>query len=78
MSPQGYDSPWKEVVDHHLPALLALLAPEVHGETDWSHDFEPLEQELRKMAPEGGTGKCLADKLVKARAKTGDGRQFIV
>jgi hypothetical protein len=68
-SPRDYDSPWKEAVDHPLPALVALLPPEVHGEIGWSHDSERLEQDLRKLAPEGGAGKRLADTLVQARAK---------
>jgi hypothetical protein len=71
MSPRDRDIPWTEVADHHLPAPLALLAPAVHCEIDWSHDFEPLEQGLRKMAPGGGAGKRLAEKLIKARARTG-------
>jgi hypothetical protein len=78
MSPQEYDSPWKELVDHDLPALLALLAPEVHGEIDWGHDVESLEQELRKLAPAGETGKRLADKLLKARTRGGDERYLLV
>jgi hypothetical protein len=53
MSPQDHDSEWKKALDHHLPALLTRLTAEVHGEIDGSHDFEPLEQEMRKMAPWG-------------------------
>ncbi|MFO0841790.1 MAG: hypothetical protein U0797_05230 [Gemmataceae bacterium] len=78
MAARDLDSPWKEVVDHHLPAILALLAPEVHADIDWARDVEPLEQELRKMAPEGETGKRHADKLLKVRAKTGDERYLHV
>jgi hypothetical protein len=73
-----YDSPWKELLDQHLPLALALLFPDVEQDIDWSQDYESLEQELRKLAPEGETGKRLADKLVKVRTRAGDERYLHV
>jgi hypothetical protein len=61
-----YDSPWKEVIDQQLRDVLAFCFPDVHEAID------SLEQELRKLAPAGETGKRLADKLVKVRTRTGD------
>ena len=40
-----YGSPWKEAVDEYLPLLLAVLAPEVEAEYDWTHDVESLDVE---------------------------------
>jgi hypothetical protein len=73
-----YDSPWKEVIDHKLPLLLALLALDVEEEYDWTLDYYSLEQELRKMMPAGETGKRLADKLFRARTRSGDERYMLV
>jgi hypothetical protein len=39
------------VIGHGLPALLA---PEGHGEIDWSHDYEPV-----KILDRAGRGKAL-------------------
>jgi hypothetical protein len=35
------------VIGHDLPALLA---PEGHGEIDWSHDFEPVTRHTPPVA----------------------------
>src|SRR4051812_27119703 len=69
-----YDSPWKDAADHLLPGLLGFLFPEVGEDADWAEGYDPLEQELRKLAPEGETGKRLADKLVRVRSRSGDDR----
>ena len=50
---------------------LALLFADVGAEVDWSHDWESLDQELHKLQPEGRAGRRLADKLVKARSRSG-------
>jgi hypothetical protein len=73
-----YDSPWKELIDQKLPLLLALVAPDVEEEYDWALDYDSLEQELRKMMPAGETGKRLADKLFRARTRSGDDRYMLV
>jgi hypothetical protein len=72
------DSPWKEVLDDQLRPALEFLFAEVVEDIDWQHDPESLEQELRKLAPEGETGKRIADKLVKFRSLTGDDRYLHV
>jgi hypothetical protein len=74
MTRSDYDSPWKEVMDHQLVRVLDLLFDDVRADLDWQHDFESLEQELRKMAPEAATGERLADKLSKAHTVEGDDR----
>ncbi len=72
------DSPWKELLDHHLQPALAFLFPDVAEDVDWAHEQESLEQELRKMAPAAETGKRVADKLVKVRSRSGDDRYLHV
>lgn len=67
-----YDSPWKESADHLFPEFLDFFFPQPYAETDWEHDWESLEQELRQLVPAAEVGKRLADKLVKVRKKSGD------
>jgi hypothetical protein len=62
-----YDSPWKEALDRYFPAFLACFFPRTHAGIDWTHDYESLDAELRKIAPDAETGTRHIDKLVKAR-----------
>jgi hypothetical protein len=64
-----YDSPWKEALDHFFALFLAFFFPEIFADIDWSVDYEALDQELQKLAPEGEVGRRHADKLVKAATK---------
>ena len=49
----------------------------MHGDLDWSQDYEALDQELRKFAPASKAGGRIADRLIKAFARdTGDPRYF--
>jgi hypothetical protein len=70
----SYDSPWKEALYQHLRPMLTLLFPRLAGRIDWREDHHPLEQELRKIAPEGEIGVRLADALIRVRMLTGDER----
>ncbi len=68
-----YDSPWKEALDHYFPLFLAFFFPEIFAQIDWSRDYETLDTELQKLAPEGDVGRRRVDKLVKVyRKDTGD------
>jgi hypothetical protein len=68
------DSPWKELLAHKLPEVLQFFRSTWYEETDWAQDHESLEQELRKLAPEGVVGKRIVDHLVKLMLKDGDVR----
>lgn len=70
----SYDSPWKEALYQHLRLLLLLLFPRLAARVDWREDYESLEQELRRLAPEAEAGTRLADALIKVRLLTGDER----
>jgi hypothetical protein len=69
-----YDSPWKEAMDRFFADFLAFFFPLVHALLDWRRDYESLDTELRKIAPEAEGGKRFIDKLVKAWKVTGDTR----
>ncbi len=66
-----YDSPWKDILDTHLPLFLALFFPDSHADVDWSRGWTSLEQELRQLAPESETGHRIADKLFKIYLRDG-------
>lgn len=69
------DSPWKELLEHQLALALAFFYPSVHADLDWSRDFVALDQELRKLAPQGAVGKRVADRLIQAFQRgSGDAR----
>src|SRR5262249_19026836 len=70
----NYDSPWKEALDEQLPLFLALLAPEVEQDLDWTQDFESLDAELLQLTGKAETGRRLADRLIKARTRAGEDR----
>jgi hypothetical protein len=70
----SYDSPWKEALYQHLRPMLVLLFPKLAERIDWSKDYHPLEQELRKLAPEGEIGVRLADALIRVHLLSGDER----
>jgi hypothetical protein len=67
-----FDSPWKEALDHFLPAFLAFFFPEVHAGVDWSRDYEALDKELQQVAREGELGLRLADKLFRVWRPNGE------
>jgi hypothetical protein len=70
-----FDSPWKEAMDRYFAWFLLFFFPKIHALLDWRHDYEPLDAELRKLAPDAETGKRLIDKLIKSsKAGTGDTR----
>jgi hypothetical protein len=63
------DSPWKEALDRHFPLVLAFFFPEIFEAIDWSRDYEALDTELQKLAPEGDVGRRRVDKLIKVYRK---------
>jgi Putative transposase, YhgA-like len=67
-----FDSPWKEALEHFLPAFLALFFPQVHAGIDWSRPYEALDKELHRLARGGRGRKNLADKLFKVWRVNGD------
>jgi hypothetical protein len=59
------DSPWKDTLEHYLPAFLALYFPAVHAVIDWTRPYEWLNTELRQVVRDAELGLRLADVLVK-------------
>lgn len=66
-----YDSPWKEALELYLPECLALLAPWLYEQIDWSYPPVFLDKELQALAPNSANGRRYADKLVRLRNKRG-------
>ena len=57
---------WKEVIDRDWERLLAFCFPDVHGDLDWTRDYESLEQEFRPMVPAAPEGQREMQKLAKS------------
>ncbi|MCU0495609.1 MAG: hypothetical protein MUD01_28815 [Chloroflexaceae bacterium] len=60
-----YDTPWKEILEGHLPEFLAFFFPNIHAEVDWARGYVFLDKELQQVTREAEGGRRLADKLVK-------------
>jgi hypothetical protein len=59
------DSPWKDLAERYLPALMAFFFPAAHAEIDWARGHEFLDTELRQIVRDAELGRRLADKLVR-------------
>lgn len=66
-----YDNPWKDAIEKYLSSFLHFFFPAAHAEIDWAHPPTFLDQELRILARDAGSGKRIVDKL--ARVKRIDG-----
>jgi hypothetical protein len=71
-----YDSPWKEALDIYFEAFMAFCFSEIHGDINWSRNYESLDTELQEVVRDAETGRRLADKLVKVWLN--DGKEVVV
>lgn len=74
----GYDSPWKEALDHYFEAFLLLLFPEVYVQIDWSRGWESLDKEFQQVVRDAELGRRYVDKLVKVWTKDGAERWVLI
>ena len=67
------DSLWKEILELFLPQALALLAPALHAQIDWSVPVVFLDKELQAVlrASVPAQGRRQADKLARVRLLSG-------
>src|SRR5690242_2477179 len=70
------DPAWKEVCERKLALVFALLYPEVHEALNWSRDYEPLDQELRRFTRASKAPGRVADRLIKAFARGGGDERY--
>lgn len=73
-----FDTPWKELMESHLPAFFELFFPEIHRSIDWSRGWKSLDKELRKITRDAQLGKRLADKLVQVYGLDGTPRVVLI
>lgn len=60
-----FDNFWKEALKDFFDPCLLLLFPDVHSLINWNRTFEFLEQELRRIQPEGEVDRRHVDVLVR-------------
>ena len=70
--PVDFDNAWKEALDSFLPQFLQMFFPEVYEGIDWEKGYEPLEQELHRIARIAKVGKRCVDKLIKVYLCNGE------
>jgi len=71
-SPDHYDSPWKEAIEHYFPEFMAFYFPDAYAVIDWSKEYCFLDQELRALVPEAELGNSVVDKLVQVQLLHGE------
>ena len=67
-----FDNPWKEAIEKYLSSFLHFFFPAAHADIDWAHPPTFLDQELRGIARDACSGKCIVDKLARVKLVDGD------
>lgn len=60
-----FDNPWKAILEHAFPELLAFFFPAAHERIDWTHPPVFLNTELRQVVRDAELGRRGADALVR-------------
>jgi hypothetical protein len=60
-----FDNPWKDMLEHAFPELIAFYFPDAHARIDWTREHLFLNTELRKIVRDAELGKRFADALVR-------------
>ncbi len=71
-SPDNYDTPWKEAIEHHFPEFMAFYFPDAHSQIDWQKGHTFLDQELQSVVRDAELGKRFVDKLVQVNRLSGE------
>ena len=71
ITPDEYDSPWKDAMEHAFPEFMAFYFPLAHSQIDWSIAYKFKNTELRQVIRDAAIGKCFADVLVQVMLKSG-------
>jgi hypothetical protein len=70
-SPDNYDTPWKEAIEHYFPEFMAFYFPDAHRQIDWQLGYTFLDQELQSVVQDAELGKRFVDKLVRVTRPSG-------
>jgi hypothetical protein len=73
-----YDSGWKEVIEKLLEPFLEFFFPLIYKDIDFSKKYETMNNELKKIDPEGKIGTRIADELIKVYLKDGSERYLFI
>ncbi|AQR66100.1 cytosolic protein [Aquaspirillum sp. LM1] len=77
-TPDDYDSPWKDAVEHYFPEFIAFYFPDASQQINWARGHEFLDQELRAVVQDAELGKRFVDKLAKVALQDGSERWVYV
>jgi hypothetical protein len=72
-TPDHYDTPWKDALEHAFPEFMAFYFPDAHRDIDWSVGHTFLDKELRQVVRGAALGSRHVDKLVRVQRR--DGRE---
>ncbi|MBF0190421.1 MAG: cytosolic protein [Magnetococcales bacterium] len=74
----GYDTPWKEILESCFQDFLAFFLPQAHEGIDWSLGYEFLDKELARITRDAEIGDRRMDKLVKVWRLDGDEQWILI
>lgn len=66
-----HDSPWKDALEVFLPQAIALFAPHLHVQIDWTFPAEFLDKEFQALCHGIAHSRRHTDKLVRLRLTSG-------
>lgn len=66
-----FDNPWKEMLEHAFPELMAFYFPAAHARIDWRREHTFLNTELRQVVRDAELGQRVADALVRVTLRDG-------
>ncbi len=71
VTPDQYDSPWKEAIEEYFQECMAFFFPEIHADIDWSAGYQFLDKELEKVVRQSIVTESRVDKLIQVQCKSG-------
>lgn len=66
-----HDSPWKDALEVFLPQAIAMFAPDLHAQIDWTFPAEFLDKEFQALCHGIAHSRRHTDKLVRLRLTSG-------
>ncbi len=60
ITPDDYDSPWKEILECYFQEFIAFFFPKIAEETDWERGYVFLDKEFQQVTRVAELGRRYA------------------
>ncbi len=78
VTPDQYDSPWKEAIEEYFQECLAFFFPKIHADINWSAGYQFLDKELEKVVRQSTVAESRVDKLIQVWRNSGKERWVLL